>query len=241
MDIKRNVLSDHGIKLIAKAISESKSIVHLDISSNDIRKEGAKFLFKQLVTNQSLTCLYFGNIKGLYRNFLNKISVVELSELLEVHQQLVILDLQETGIGDEGIKVLRNALMWTKVLRVINLSYNKITAKSNCLLVEIMGRSRIKRLNLSGNELTDDFKFELSRLPTKFCFYQSHLNLSNCGFTNNGSIILFDIFKKNTYLKELIMNEYEFDTTEFTPLNNYLTGNCVLRSICLKNCMIKSD
>ena len=164
LNMGKNMLGDIGLKVIAKAVGNSKTLVHLDLCSNEIKKEGADKFFNELQQNHSLTCLYIGNAKGLHRNFLGGSALVGLGTLLEIHQQLTILDLQNAGIGDEGVAAITNGILKSKALIILNISSNAITNNSNKHLIAIMNMSGIKRFNVSKNILTDEFKLEASRL-----------------------------------------------------------------------------
>lgn len=210
--------------------------MHLDLSSNEFKKEGADFLFQELAKNQTLNCLYIGNAKGLHRNFLNGDGISGLNSFVENHLQLTILDLQGASIGNEGFALIYNGLIQAKSLKVLNLGLNLITATSNKILCEMMGKSAIKRLDLSQNNIHDQFKFELEASTKNRIFLQSHLNLSKCNFIGPGMFTLFDALKKDTSLINLILDEAKFLSDEYQSLRIFLSGNTSLKSLSLKAC-----
>ena len=57
-----------GIKAIMKAVTKSRSIIHLDVSSNNIGHKGAKRVFKALAENQSLISLAIGSVDNVQKN-----------------------------------------------------------------------------------------------------------------------------------------------------------------------------
>ncbi len=51
LDLHKNNLSDAGVKALCEAIKKSKSLVHLNLSSNEINNEGLIALFQTLQMN----------------------------------------------------------------------------------------------------------------------------------------------------------------------------------------------
>lgn len=66
--MKKNLLGDEGAKILVKAIAKSKSVVHLDLSSNCITHKGAKKIATCLLPNCSLISLKLGSIDGINKN-----------------------------------------------------------------------------------------------------------------------------------------------------------------------------
>ena len=60
LNLSKNVIGDEGIKIVAKIIAKSNTLVHIDVSSNEIKRDGVNVLFKELMKNQSLNCLILG-------------------------------------------------------------------------------------------------------------------------------------------------------------------------------------
>jgi Ran GTPase-activating protein (RanGAP) involved in mRNA processing and transport len=50
LDLRRNTIGDEGVKILMKAVSKSKQIVHLDLSSNELTHKGGKTIFKSLLS-----------------------------------------------------------------------------------------------------------------------------------------------------------------------------------------------
>ena len=48
LDLQKNSLGDAGVKILMRAVSHSKSIVNLNLASNDISNEGMIAIFRGL-------------------------------------------------------------------------------------------------------------------------------------------------------------------------------------------------
>ena len=235
IDLSKNRLGDEGAKALSKDLSKSRTLVHLDISSNEIKKEGATALFESLKSNQTINCLYLGNDKGVYRNFLYGNAVASLNDLLICHQQLTILDLKFVSLGDKGIAIIHEGIIKSNTLRVLNLAHNTFTSVSNPTLVDIMGRSGIRRLDLSQNFLGDTLKYELNKSTKERIFLQSQLNLGNCGFSSIGASILFEVLIKDPCLDTLVLDGQKFNDKDFMLLSEFLSNSTSLKVFSLKS------
>lgn len=51
LNLQKNLFSDDGIKLIMHEVRRSKSIVEINLASNEISNEGMIYIFKNLVDN----------------------------------------------------------------------------------------------------------------------------------------------------------------------------------------------
>jgi hypothetical protein len=64
------------------AVTPSKSLVHLDISSNQITSHGARSVFKALLINQSVNSLKIGTVDNVQKNKIGARGVKHLVPLL---------------------------------------------------------------------------------------------------------------------------------------------------------------
>jgi hypothetical protein len=83
LDLKKNLLGDEGAKVLMKAVSRSKTLVHLDLSSNAITPKGAKKIFKMLLPNLSLISLKIGSIDSIQKNKVGHKGIANLITLLQ--------------------------------------------------------------------------------------------------------------------------------------------------------------
>ncbi len=236
LDLKKNPLGDAGARILAEGIRKSRSLVHVDLSSSEMGREGADALFSEMCDNCTVTCLYVGNTKGLHRNFLNGTAVSRLNTVLQRHQLMVLLDLGGASIGDEGLALIRDGVVKSLTLRILNLSFNVISSASDKVLIDIMGRSGVRRLDLSQNPLGDQFKFDLDASTKSRLFFQTHLNLSRCEFSGCGAMMLLDACKKDTCLNTFTLEECKIVPEELPFLRSFVSGNSALQIFSLKSC-----
>jgi len=238
LDLSSNGFGDQGAKLLSNAIGKSLTLVHVDLSSNDIGKEGAEILFEKCKRNQAIVCLNIGNSKALHRNFLCGNSIHGLSEMLEFTKQLTFLDLKGASIGNEGLKVLLEGLKKSKSLMVLNLSFNLISSQANKLVCELMGKSSVKRLDLSQNNLNTKFGLELLNFTYSIIFLQTHLNFGYCGFTHRGITKFIEAIRKDTCLIDLNLDGCRFFEDELFCLSDLISHNGSLHVLSLKSCAL---
>lgn len=80
-----------------------KSIIHLDLSSNELTYKGAKKIFRSLLTNNSLISLRLGNYDGVHKNKIGYRGVKHLNSFLMISEYLQFLDLRGNLICDQGV------------------------------------------------------------------------------------------------------------------------------------------
>lgn len=95
------MLRDTGIKILAKALINTKSIVHLDICQSMITPKGFKDLFRAMLKNESITSIEVGNPGNINRNRIGKEGTKELVHLLQHNHLLQFLDIRGLTLGDQ--------------------------------------------------------------------------------------------------------------------------------------------
>ena len=93
-----------------KAIKRSRTVVHLNLASNDICNEGMVAIFKGLQKNESLVSLNVSTIEGIARNRISHSGIEELKKLLRKTKFLNILDASSIGVGNEGLAAICSVL-----------------------------------------------------------------------------------------------------------------------------------
>lgn len=88
----------------------NRSLVHIDLGSNDINHDSAGYLFKAIQKHHTLTSITLANHDRLHRNRMSNYSCQELRMLLEVNKIMSMIDISDNGIGNSGFKVLEPAL-----------------------------------------------------------------------------------------------------------------------------------
>lgn len=75
------------------------TVVHLDLSSNDIGPDGCAKLFHSLIDNNTLVSLNIGSRDGLNRNKLGMLGIQQLGVFLKYSSTIQFLDLCNTGLN----------------------------------------------------------------------------------------------------------------------------------------------
>ena len=81
IDLSKNNLRDEGADEILRKVKLSTTIIHLDLSQNSISPVGAKKVFKNLIGHTSVISLNMGNQENTSKN---KIGLKALPKLVEM-------------------------------------------------------------------------------------------------------------------------------------------------------------
>lgn len=129
-DISFNELGNAGVSIIAEALFRTSHIVSLKLDMNNIMWEGASYLSKALIVNNSLIDLSLSSGKSgaNNRNRIMERGAYELSEALAVNKYLIILNLTGNGLGNESLSYLLPAITQSKTIVSLNLATNEITS-----------------------------------------------------------------------------------------------------------------
>ena len=106
LDLRKNIIGNEGIKELCKGISETTSLMHIDLGSNDITSDGANYFFSKIQDNQYLYSINMANVDGLHRNRLGSNGCKGLNKLLKYNKVLSMIDIADNNIGNEGIRNL---------------------------------------------------------------------------------------------------------------------------------------
>ena len=93
-----------------RAVCHSKSIVYLNLASNDISNEGMISIFRGLQENESIIEVNLSTIDGVARNRISHTGIVELKKLLNCTNLIEVLDLSSIGLGNEGLIAICDTL-----------------------------------------------------------------------------------------------------------------------------------
>jgi Ran GTPase-activating protein (RanGAP) involved in mRNA processing and transport len=91
-------------------IARSKSIVYLNLASNELGNEGMTAVFEGLRNNQSVVFLDVSTIEGVARNRVSAGAIEALKTLLEENQFLTDVNLTSIGLGNAGLEAICEVL-----------------------------------------------------------------------------------------------------------------------------------
>ena len=73
---------DIGVEMLIRVIKNHTSIIHLDLTQNNITTKGSKKVFKSLASNISLISLRMGNIDNTSKNKVGVKAVPKLNKFI---------------------------------------------------------------------------------------------------------------------------------------------------------------
>eukprot|EP00826_Nyctotherus_ovalis_P013901 TRINITY_DN13824_c0_g1_i2.p1 TRINITY_DN13824_c0_g1~~TRINITY_DN13824_c0_g1_i2.p1 ORF type:complete len:321 (+),score=67.35 TRINITY_DN13824_c0_g1_i2:1090-2052(+) len=238
LDLRQNPLGNEGIKILAKGIRQSNSLVHLDLRSTAFRKEGADHLFKALEENETVNCLQIGNLKGLHRNMLAGKAVAGIEGYLKKTSVLTFLDLKSAGIGYEGLYYLLKGFRVCSSVKFLNLALNTLETAAHPLILELILKMRLKRLDLSQNMLGNSFLAVFNQTVRDTHFVVAQLSLSCCGFSGAGMSLLFEALKRGVALEDLVIEDAKYDEESLKKLALFISSTSLLKSFSSANCSL---
>lgn len=238
LELKQNPLGNEGVKILAKGIRQSNSLVHLDLRSTAFRKEGADHLFKALEENGTVNCLQIGNLKGLHRNMLAGKAVAGIEGYLKRTSVLTFLDLKNAGIGYEGLHYLLRGLRACSSVKSLSLALNTLETSAHSLILELILRMRLRRLDLSQNMLGNSFLAAFNRKVRDTHFTLAQLSLSCCGFGSAGMTLLFEALKRGVALEDLAIEDAKYDEESLKKLALFISSTSLLKSLSSANCSL---
>jgi Ran GTPase-activating protein (RanGAP) involved in mRNA processing and transport len=238
LDLRKNKVGNAGILELAKGLQKNRTLVHLDLGSNDITQEGAEGFFDKIKCHKSLYSLNLANSDGLHRNRMGITGWKALNKVLKSGGVLAMLDIADNSIGNDGIKYLLKKVDPKKSNIVyINLSNNSLTNGAIPLLANLMNSSQLQEIRLSNNPLTDASAQELGYYFYRGQWQLEKLDLSNTNLTSCGLGILSHALKLNSHLTHLNLESNNFaDTDKFYKITLLLKSNKILKSLNLSKC-----
>ncbi len=87
-----------------KVVKYNKSLVSLNIASNEISAQGFEYIFDAMAYNESIISLNVSTIEGNNRNRVTKHVVKHLKTMLISNKYLEILNLSGINLGDIGMQ-----------------------------------------------------------------------------------------------------------------------------------------
>jgi hypothetical protein len=173
---------------------------------------------------------------------LNDQDVVIVSERGVIEKQLKILDLMCTGIKQQGVSILSNAIRDSQFLEELNISHNSISDLGVQYLASVINSSALKRIDLSENDISDEGARCLAEmLETNTKLIQ--LSLSENQIGNDGMKMLTDVLNRGNTTLEV------FNLSANTGINDESIGtlldmikhNQSLKKLDLRHCDFSED
>jgi len=157
LNLESNYIGDEGAKMISDALKCNTTLTRLNLGDNDIGAEGAKMISDALKCNTTLTELY------LWDNSIGACGAHAICEPL-IYNTMNELHLNGNNIGDEGAKMISDALKRNTALTLLDLSDNNIGDEGARMISDALKcNTTLTELNLQCNNIGDAAKEQLRR------------------------------------------------------------------------------
>ncbi|OWF36222.1 hypothetical protein KP79_PYT10129 [Mizuhopecten yessoensis] len=234
VDIVGNAIEVQGLVSLLQAITENRSVRHLDISDNNLTSTGAKVLGEFIRHNKNTTLEHlvmsencFKDEDGLY-----------FSEAIQVNKSLKEIVLSHNLFGDVSGPAFGKALAINNTLETFDISWNQIRKKSAALFVKrLKDNVGLTRLNLGFNGLGSDGASEMVSL-LKINKSLVELDLSHNRLKDLDTVPLAKGLAKNDTLKVLRIGDNLLTSVGATAILHSLydpRSLCVLETLDFHN------
>eukprot|EP00455_Lapot_gusevi_P003253 TRINITY_DN11333_c0_g1_i6.p1 TRINITY_DN11333_c0_g1~~TRINITY_DN11333_c0_g1_i6.p1 ORF type:complete len:717 (-),score=106.78 TRINITY_DN11333_c0_g1_i6:52-2202(-) len=194
LDLEQNQLGTRNAVLLFETLANSGSIRHVNFSKNGIGPAvGASIANLLASPHQQLSTLRLQN------NSIGR-GVLEFSLALRDNRTLLILDLEGNDIGDEGIEVIADSLLYNRTLTQLNVASNRIEVAGGQALAYALSQNNVLSvLDLSQNPIKN-----LSAIAFAEALVSnqslSSLDLCSCKIADDGAIALASALASNQKL-----------------------------------------
>lgn len=150
LDLDHNHIDDEGLITLAWGLQQNKTLIHLDLSDNHIGISGLRALTQALTTHISLDTLI------LNQNNLGYSCAEVLAQFLASSGGpfLSYLSLSQNNLGPKGGCFLGKSLRTNSCLTYLDLNENNLTAKGVHTLAESLKKnSSLTHLSLASNNI----------------------------------------------------------------------------------------
>jgi len=113
-----------------KTIKDNLTIVHLDLSSNDLTARSGEVVFKVLENQYSIVSLDISSKQGINRNRLTHEGIKNLDNVLKNNKYLQILNISGNSIKIDGLKIIISGLNNNSTLHSLNIGNNNLDFKA---------------------------------------------------------------------------------------------------------------
>ena len=243
VNLYKNSFGNKGTYAFLKEISDSQTIVHLNLSNNELAPEGFDKIGKILTYHPSIASLDLSSYEGLHRNRISASGAYFLQGLLRQNTILQFLSLSGTNLSD-GVDSISAGLAGNRTLVFLDISNNSLTGRHMESFSKAVVKSDLKKLNLSNNGIGDEgCEYLANMLIGAYdagCPLVS-LNLSTNGVTSKGAGHLFSALRLNCIIKEFNASGNNFFSGLSQYFPSFLADNCALTTLSLSDCRLRPE
>lgn len=219
-----NIMGTEGCEAISDLLTNEDSIPKIKtwyLAGNNINHEGMKKLRKALAKNKDVEDLW------LKRNPLGVLGVKVVAQIMEENTSIVTLDLDNTGMMNEGLKSLMDSLAGNCTLRNLYIDSNGITSSSALIsyFIQLINEKDedfrgIDSLWLGINRLTDSEAIPLIYTIGKYK-HMKRLYLGSNMLTSESARACYYAFRNHKNLEVLDLGKYK-STDDMGEISNIL-------------------
>ncbi|MDJ0591089.1 MAG: hypothetical protein QNJ72_14025 [Pleurocapsa sp. MO_226.B13] len=235
--LKRNPLKIEGVRQIAQMLEINQSLRTLDLVNVGMLDAGVKILFESLKQNKSLRTLYID------ANGITSVGARYIADYFEDLKQtkqigLTGLFMAINRLGDEGVKIIANAISNYPHLKRLDFSSNRIQNSGLTVLLEkINTLPQLSYLGIGLYKSTSD----LRELPNYFDgegaeiianFLQTNktvrvMEIKDVNLRNGGLSAIAEALEQNTTLLDLSYAQFQYSIPETVTakITHYLARN----------------
>lgn len=245
------MISLQGMKNLAAAINENKTLTHLDINynrtlgneldvyNNRIRDEGFRILAEALVVNESIYWLEL-DYKSIRDDYIVQSLVSSLTENLASTKKIDLHGLINEYYNHAVIEayeynMLYEAAKQSTVIEELDLSYNHIPMKDGKLADIIAHNKSIRVLNLSYLKSNINKGIELLSKALKKNETLQHIYLDGNELSDEGIKCLADVIKVNKTLKKMSLNDNDISDEGIKIMADAMKVNTTIHELCLSD------
>lgn len=234
----KNYLGDNGVVDLMTGIMDNTTIVHLDLSNNNLSPEGCVFILKSLANHRTLYSLNLGSFEALHKNKLGKASKEEIKNFLSQNSVIGVLNLYGVGVS-EVITEIAFGVTQSKSLVSLNLGGNALGPSEVNVIASPLRGSGVLVLDLSENCIGNEgASIVADAIASEYFLQQLHLRGNQIGF--KGCKEIFSSLYSNVYLEKLDLSQ---NPMHFLPkeIANSLDNNTSLKDLNLSECLLKKE
>jgi len=152
LSLQSNLLDDDLLEILMVGLKANNTITHLDVSHNKITDLGIQILSSILGKDSLLTTL------NLCNNQIHSEGGRMLGHIVNDNKSLTSLNVRLNRLGDQGGGAIFQALKKNNALTSCDMSSNSLGYEAIMVLEGLLrtDTSRLRYLDLSSNDITDD-------------------------------------------------------------------------------------
>ena len=222
LSLKNCEIQNPGMRTLANALIDNKTLQNLNVSNNGIGNQGVASLASALKVNQTLTSLHLGS------NLIGDVGIEKLANALIDNESLTNLDVSNNNIGNQGLNVLIDALKKNQTITNLNLKDNKsITYTGIDALVNFsMTNTSLAHLYVNKTDFIETFRNIKKKFETS-----DVVDLPNESITNVISSMIASILMQNKTVTKLNLSSNQIGDDGIKKIANALGVNNTLQNL----------